>query len=446
MITLHVNGKAQTFDGDPTMPVLWYLRDVLGLTGTKFGCGVAACGACTIHIDGEATRSCQTAMSDANGKSVTTIEGLDPEGNHPVADGLARDQCAAVRLLPGRPDHAGRRASEADAASDRLRHRQHDVRQHLPLRNLSAHSRRHQASCGSLIMTKHIRELVSASGIENVSRRGVLKGMLATGGLRARGAHCAAPVRRRRTSTQVGRRRHAARHRQQSSGFRVDRARRNRHHRLPSLRHGTGHAHRHAADRRRRNGGRLGQSESRPGDRRRSQIRQPGHRRLPFDPAFLHADAPGGRRGPHDAGGGRGETLGRGRLRRRGEEPRGHSEVDRQEARLWRPRRRRQHDGRPDRMSASKRSGARNARQPAAQGPFQVPLHRQGRDQHRRRLQHHDRSRHLWPGRPLARPEIRRHRAPGGDGRQGRHATTPRTRRRSRAFSRSSRCPRRPIR
>jgi isoquinoline 1-oxidoreductase alpha subunit len=84
MITLQVNGQAQSFDGDPSMPVLWYLRDVLGLTGTKFGCGVAACGACTIHLDGDATRSCQTQMSDANGKSITTIEGLDPEGNHPL--------------------------------------------------------------------------------------------------------------------------------------------------------------------------------------------------------------------------------------------------------------------------------------------------------------------------------------------------------------------------
>ena len=82
MITVHVNGQTQTFEGDPSMPVLWYLRDVLGLTGTKFGCGVAACGACTIHLDGEATRSCQTAMSDANGKSIVTIEGLDPDGNH----------------------------------------------------------------------------------------------------------------------------------------------------------------------------------------------------------------------------------------------------------------------------------------------------------------------------------------------------------------------------
>ncbi len=62
----------------------WYLRDELGLTGTKFGCGIAACGACTVHVDGEARRSCVTTMSDANGKSIITIEGLDPEGNHPL--------------------------------------------------------------------------------------------------------------------------------------------------------------------------------------------------------------------------------------------------------------------------------------------------------------------------------------------------------------------------
>jgi isoquinoline 1-oxidoreductase alpha subunit len=79
-----VNGQEQTFDGDPSMPLLWYLRDELGLTGTKFGCGMALCGACTIHLDGQATRACITAMSDAEGRSVVTIEGLDPDGNHPV--------------------------------------------------------------------------------------------------------------------------------------------------------------------------------------------------------------------------------------------------------------------------------------------------------------------------------------------------------------------------
>jgi isoquinoline 1-oxidoreductase alpha subunit len=84
MVRLKVNGADRSYDGDPAMPLLWYVRDVLGLTGTKFGCGIAQCGACTVHLDGSAIRSCQTAMSDADGKSVTTIEGLDPNGRHPV--------------------------------------------------------------------------------------------------------------------------------------------------------------------------------------------------------------------------------------------------------------------------------------------------------------------------------------------------------------------------
>jgi isoquinoline 1-oxidoreductase alpha subunit len=84
MVKLRVNGQEQSFDGDPSMPLLWYLRDELGLTGTKYGCGVALCGACTVHVDGEAARACITALNDVGGRSVTTIEGLDPNGNHPV--------------------------------------------------------------------------------------------------------------------------------------------------------------------------------------------------------------------------------------------------------------------------------------------------------------------------------------------------------------------------
>jgi isoquinoline 1-oxidoreductase alpha subunit len=84
MVTLSVNGQQRSFDGDPSMPLLWYLRDELGLTGTKYGCGIAACGACTVLVDGEAVRSCQTAVSDGAGKAVTTIEGLDPNGQHPL--------------------------------------------------------------------------------------------------------------------------------------------------------------------------------------------------------------------------------------------------------------------------------------------------------------------------------------------------------------------------
>ena len=84
MIAITVNGRQHQFDGDGAMPLLWYLRDELGLTGTKFGCGVAACGACTIHVDGEAVRACVTPVSAASGKSVVTIEGLSRDGNHPV--------------------------------------------------------------------------------------------------------------------------------------------------------------------------------------------------------------------------------------------------------------------------------------------------------------------------------------------------------------------------
>jgi isoquinoline 1-oxidoreductase subunit alpha len=84
MVALRVNGQEKKFDGDPSTPVLWYLRDILGMTGTKFGCGVAACGACTIHVDGQAVRACQTPVSAVSGKSITTIEGLDPKGNHPL--------------------------------------------------------------------------------------------------------------------------------------------------------------------------------------------------------------------------------------------------------------------------------------------------------------------------------------------------------------------------
>jgi isoquinoline 1-oxidoreductase alpha subunit len=84
MVTLQVNGVQRSFDGDASMPLLWYLRDELALTGTKFGCGVALCGACTVHVNGAAVRACVTPMSTLSGASVVTIEGLHPQGNHPV--------------------------------------------------------------------------------------------------------------------------------------------------------------------------------------------------------------------------------------------------------------------------------------------------------------------------------------------------------------------------
>ena len=79
-----VNKQSRQFDGDAQMPLMWYLRDELGLTGTKFGCGVGLCGACTVHVNGKAMRSCVTPMSEVAGQAVTTIEGLSADGNHPV--------------------------------------------------------------------------------------------------------------------------------------------------------------------------------------------------------------------------------------------------------------------------------------------------------------------------------------------------------------------------
>lgn len=82
MVKLTINGTEQSFDGDPAMPLLWFLRDELGLTGTKYGCGISMCGACTVHLDGQPVRSCITPVAAAAGKKVTTIEaiGTDPVG------------------------------------------------------------------------------------------------------------------------------------------------------------------------------------------------------------------------------------------------------------------------------------------------------------------------------------------------------------------------------
>src|SRR6266853_3183196 len=115
-INLKVNGRSQTVDVDPAMPLLWVLRDVLGMTGTKYGCGIAQCGACTVHLDGEAIRSCVTRADEAQGKNVTTIEGLSSDRNHPLQRAWIAEevpQCgycqsgqimSAAALLPQKPD------------------------------------------------------------------------------------------------------------------------------------------------------------------------------------------------------------------------------------------------------------------------------------------------------------------------------------------------------
>jgi isoquinoline 1-oxidoreductase alpha subunit len=115
MISITVNGTAHRLDVEPETPLLWVIRDEIGLTGTKFGCGIAQCGACTVHLNGEAVRSCGIQVGDADGKNVTTIEGLSPDSKHPVQQAwLAEDvpQCgycqsgqimAAVAFLKEHP-------------------------------------------------------------------------------------------------------------------------------------------------------------------------------------------------------------------------------------------------------------------------------------------------------------------------------------------------------
>jgi isoquinoline 1-oxidoreductase subunit alpha len=114
-ITFILNGKSETVNVSPEMPLLWVLRDTLDKTGTKFGCGAGLCGACTVHINGEATRSCQTPISAVSGKKVTTIEGLSADGSHPVQKAWIEEdvpQCgycqsgqimSAVALLSKKP-------------------------------------------------------------------------------------------------------------------------------------------------------------------------------------------------------------------------------------------------------------------------------------------------------------------------------------------------------
>jgi aerobic-type carbon monoxide dehydrogenase small subunit (CoxS/CutS family) len=92
MITFTINGRAATVDADPDTPLLWVIRDQLGLTGTKYGCGIAACGACTVHVDGAAVRSCSFPLSEAAWRQITTIEGLSQNRSHPLQQAWISEQ------------------------------------------------------------------------------------------------------------------------------------------------------------------------------------------------------------------------------------------------------------------------------------------------------------------------------------------------------------------
>ena len=176
MVSLQINGKTQSVDAEPDTPLLWVIRDTLGMTGTKFGCGAQLCGACTVHLDGKPVRSCGTPVSAAVGKKVTTIEGVGATavGKKVQAAWAALDvpQCgycqsgqimSAAALLAEKPE------------PDRRRHRHRHGGQHLPLRHLSAHPRGHpqgRRQQGSLIMSQ----------LKNPARRTFLKTGAAVGG------------------------------------------------------------------------------------------------------------------------------------------------------------------------------------------------------------------------------------------------------------------------
>ena len=141
MVALILNGAETEVSADPQMPLLWAIRDIAGLSGTKYGCGVGLCGACTVHVDGTAERSCQITLGEVAGKDITTIEGLDPAGDHRVQVAwreLSVPQCGFCQAgqimqaasIPGRDAQTHRRGNP----------RSHG-RQRLPLRLLSAHRR-----------------------------------------------------------------------------------------------------------------------------------------------------------------------------------------------------------------------------------------------------------------------------------------------------------------
>ena len=148
MTTFDLNGRTVSVRSPDDAPLLWVIRDELGLTGTKFGCGIGMCGACTVHVEGRATRSCITPVGAVAGANVTTIEGLDPAGQASAANRLDRTAGSSMRLLPIGTDHAGRHAAEGLSQSHRPGHQRGDGRECLSLHDLRADPQGHQAGGG----------------------------------------------------------------------------------------------------------------------------------------------------------------------------------------------------------------------------------------------------------------------------------------------------------
>ena len=151
MATLNVNGKPMVFEAEADTPLLWVLREQLGLTGTKYGCGIAQCGSCTVHIDGAPVRSCVLPLAALNpNQKIVTIEGLSADGSHPVQKAWAALDVPQCGFCQSRHDHGGCGAAGGEPEAQRCRHRRGDE-QHLPLRHLQPRACRHQAGrcCGA---------------------------------------------------------------------------------------------------------------------------------------------------------------------------------------------------------------------------------------------------------------------------------------------------------
>ena len=125
IFNLQINGKQYKADVSPDTPVLWVLRDNLGLVGTKFGCGLAQCGACTIHYNGVAVRSCMLPVSSVKDAKITTIEGLSANGDHPLQEAWNEVDVPQCGVLPGRPDYDRRCLTKAKATPYRRRNYKH---------------------------------------------------------------------------------------------------------------------------------------------------------------------------------------------------------------------------------------------------------------------------------------------------------------------------------
>ena len=295
---LVVNGKQHLVDASAETPLLWILRDDLGLTGTKYGCGQSLCGACTVHLDGAAVRSCQTTIQAADGHRITTIEGLAPRGDHPLQRAWAAEEVPAVRLLPVRAADGGRGAARQDAAPDRRRHRRGHGRHPLPLRDLQPDPSRHPPGRGRHAMTAPAR----------FGRRRFLQATALGGAGLWLEVHFPAVARAAEPAPAALEPNAWLRDRSQGAG----------HHLRRQGGDGAGRPHLHAHAGGRGAGGRLEGHPRGPG-RRPAQVRAHGHRWLAQRPQQLPAAAPGRGGGARAAGhrGGPAVEGGAGQLPRR---------------------------------------------------------------------------------------------------------------------------------